>query len=219
MLRRTSGDPESMALRKQPMTNTHAVAGLTARARGGRDNATCGRRAPIRAAKGTRRNLAFKLDGPTREIKASAALLDAKQSSADSRNRGVQRRRDASRTARTSARQRQRPTSAPSLSKTFCILSLAWSASSILTRLVASQVYLCQADVKMVLGYAPVTPVGGKATESRVYKRVKHYAANVSFNPAQTSHLFGCQTHSGHFQILGADTLNDLFNGSHRDFS
>ena len=48
-----------------------------------------------------------------------------------------------------------------------------------------------------------------------VHQRVKYQLAHRPLNAAQTLHLVGFQPQSGHFQILGTEMAEDIFNRSH----
>jgi hypothetical protein len=51
--------------------------------------------------------------------------------------------------------------------------------------------------------------------EIRFHQRVKHQLAHRLFNAAQTLHLCGFQTQTRHFQILGTEMVEHVFNCSH----
>jgi hypothetical protein len=51
--------------------------------------------------------------------------------------------------------------------------------------------------------------------EIRFHQRVKYQLAQRLFNAAQTLHLVCPQPQSWHFQILGTQMVDDIFNRSH----
>jgi hypothetical protein len=62
---------------------------------------------------------------------------------------------------------------------------------------------------------ARVVPVRLGIQELFVDQRVKDHLAHRLLDAAQTLHLFGSQPQSGHFQILGSEMVDDIFNRPH----
>src|ERR1700730_15899627 len=55
------------------------------------------------------------------------------------------------------------------------------------------------------------------AQKLRIHQRVEHGFAEYSLHAAEALHLLEGKPRAGHSEILGANTCEDILNGSHRD--